>query len=356
MFVCWWRLGQEDRRRAWRLHGWYSGSMMVGSCFGAVAWSSNMMASTGKFSFSAGDVSKVAPTYSFLAVHGVTYAIEFLCLSAAKLMVLDRMSEFIAPQGTTVWKRWAVGGRVVMAVVAFGNLTGLAACVAAAVYWKRSFDAESTALSYSAANNIAKASESRKTSIEEDRRAFSIYSVQQMCEVAVLLFIVTAFLFTGVLCARRVSVALRGVQKISAIQAFYSRSRSLQAAAPALAEAAAQGRNLQLRMVATTAVVFAAFLLRSVLSTMIAVAYALSDFSGKKCPGVTSLCDASCYNVYTHMFVWSFYTPEFKPTAVLITSPLVLLVVMWSMTTKIIWQRMKLSQRNEAALQAIAAD
>ena len=35
------------------------------------------------------------------AVFAVTYAIEFLCLSAAKLLVLDRMSDFLASGGTS---------------------------------------------------------------------------------------------------------------------------------------------------------------------------------------------------------------------------------------------------------------
>jgi hypothetical protein len=38
------------------------------------------------------------------------------------------------------------------------------------------------------------------------------------------------------------------------------------------------------------------------------------------------------------------------------SSPLVQFVVMWSMTTEFIWQRMKLGRRNEATLHAIAAD
>jgi hypothetical protein len=46
-----------------------------------------------------------------------SYAIEFLCMFAAKLMVLDCMNVFAASQGGALPKRWAAMGRIVMAVV-----------------------------------------------------------------------------------------------------------------------------------------------------------------------------------------------------------------------------------------------
>jgi hypothetical protein len=45
-------------------------------------------------------------------------------------------------------------------------------------------------------------------------------------------------------------------------------------------------------------------------------------------------CDASCYNMYTFMKAWLFYTPEFQLTVELISSPLTLLVALWGMTSK----------------------
>jgi len=38
MFLRWWRMELEDRPRVWELYGWFSGLMLCGSCFGAVAW------------------------------------------------------------------------------------------------------------------------------------------------------------------------------------------------------------------------------------------------------------------------------------------------------------------------------
>jgi len=98
----------------------------------------------------------------------------------------------------------------------------------------------------------------------------------------VLLLIVVAFVVVGVLSARRVSSRLTvGVDAASRVRA-------------------ATGRALRLQMLGTTAFVFVTFLLRSVFSTMLAVALQLRDLD-KNCPGVTICCDASCYNVYTHI-------------------------------------------------------
>ena len=80
---------------------------------------------------------------------------------------------------------------------------------------------------------------------------------------------------------------------------------------------------------------------------MRAVSAQLRDI-GKTCPGVTSICDASCTNVFTHMSVWMNYTPEFQMMVVLVSSPLALLVVLWGMTPKQMLQTMISGQQDTA--------
>ena len=72
--------------------------------------------------------------FSWFAAFVVVCAVEFLCLSAAKLMVLDRMMQFAMPKGDGVSRRWVVGGRVVMSAVVAGNVVRLGGNVATAVY------------------------------------------------------------------------------------------------------------------------------------------------------------------------------------------------------------------------------
>jgi hypothetical protein len=275
--------------------------------------------------------SLLALSFSWAAVFAVMYAIEFLCLSAARLMVLDRMSDFAAGQDEVTRKRWAAGGRMVMAVVVLGNAVGLAANIAAAVHIQRAAEAASTASALFAANSTQLALESASLSLTEGALTTSISAVQSFCEVAVLLLVVSAFVVAGVACARIVRSRLRAVDAESA--------------------SAAAVRELMRQIVVTTAVVFVAFVVRSVQSTMFAVARQLQDTADglRRCPGVIGFCDPSCFNVFTHITQWAGNTPEFQVTIVLVSSPLTLLVALWGMTSRQTLQAIK-SKEQEVPL------
>ncbi len=324
----------------WSLYGWFCGLMVCGSCFGAVTWAARMMSLEKQFNgnnavlrrdFVQGD-SMIARSHSWAAVFLVMYAIEFLCLSAARLMVLDRMSDFAAGQDEVARKRWAAGVRTVMAVVVLGNAVGLAANVAAAVHAQRAAEASSTASALFAANSTQLALESVSLSQTEVQLSLSIAAVQSFCEVAVLLLIVAAFVVAGVACARVIRSNLLLVDIASA--------------------PAALGRELRRQVLITTAVVFVAFVVRSVQSTMLAVSRQLQD-SSRRCPGVTDRCDPSCYNVFTHIGQWAARTPEFQVTVVLVSSPLTLLVALWGMTSKQMLQAMKSNQQEVPLMQRV---
>jgi hypothetical protein len=335
MFYLWRQMDDNDRRRVWRLYGWYSALMVCGSCFGAVTWAARMI-NLAEF-FKGNSIPNSysnqtdAEKYSFQAlsrkwraVFVVAYAIEFLCLSAAKLMVLDRMSDFAASQ------RWAAWARAVMAAVVLGNVVGVSANLAAAAHFHKVSEAFSTASAYYAENNT-EAGRTIILSVAQDAQlAASIAAVQSFCEVAVLLLIVAAFVAVGVLCARRVRSVLLAVDADSA--------------------AAAAGRTLRMQVLGTTGFVFAAFLLRSVVSTMLAVANQFQDFGNSLCFGRSGTDTCVCYNVYTLMTHWSNYSPAFQPTVVLISSPLALLVALWGMTSKPMLQFMKTGQRGTIIL------
>ncbi len=108
----------------------------------------------------------------------MTFAIEFLCLSAARLMVLDRMSDFAAGQEEVTRKRWAAGGRVVMAVVVLGKAAGLAANASVAVRLQMAADAASTASALFAAKGSQAAREFLSLSQTEVHIPLSIAAVQ----------------------------------------------------------------------------------------------------------------------------------------------------------------------------------
>jgi hypothetical protein len=338
----------EGRRGEWELYGWFSGLMLCGSCFGAVAWGMWMQKLVLYFNVfnnpsstlpRAQVVSIFAQADRLIAAFNVAYAMEFLCLSAAKLMVLDRMMEFAMRKGEGVWRRWVVGGRVVMAAVVTGNLVGLGGNVAAAVYFQRAAEYNIAASVAFAANNTAHGSNFVNLAFQQQQLAYSTQSVQSFCEVAVLLLIIFAFAVVGAACARRLSSEqLHHDALVNAADAA--------AAAPAW-------RQLRLRIVGTAAFVFVTFLLRAVFSTMFALANELQNAGNAlNCPS-SNYCDASCWNVYRLMQLWLFYTPELQLIVVLISSPMALLVALWGMTTDRALQQMQSNRRQKGAMRDV---
>jgi hypothetical protein len=257
----------------------------------------------------------------------VTYAIEFLCLSTAKLMVLDRMSDFVSLRSSDVSKRrWVVGGRAVMAAVVTGNLVGFVGNVAAAVQWQSSFESWTAASADWSANKTDSALSLGVDGLNTKDRAMYILSVQSLCEVIVLLIIVIAFAVVGVACARRISSTLHALDAAGA--------------------AAAQASQLRLHIVGTTAVVFATFLARTAYSMFYALAVLRQNVSS--CPNNADLCD-SCFNTWTRIQVWILRTPSLVLLIVLVTKPLPLLVALWGMTSDRTRREMQRTARGSAA-------
>jgi hypothetical protein len=320
----------------WWLYGWFSGLMLCGSCFGAVAWAAWMRRIVLNFQanvfadYSVDQSSLLALSLPWLAVFAVSYATEFLFLSASQLMVLDRMSDFLKLQADSAQRLFFIGGRVVMAVVVAANAVGLASSIAAGQQWLRAAASFSDAAAILSANQSSSAGRlSFSQGVTLNQSAYFIASVHSFCEVAVLLLIFLAFAVVGVACHRRIGAMLLGAE--------------------ASAQVAASGRQLQLQILGTSAFVFLSFLVRSVFSTLFAVANALQNFENS-CPSTElGLCDPACYNVYTRISRWISRTPEFQLSIELVSAPLALLVALWGMTSPITLQLMR-KQRAESSL------
>ena len=324
---------EEDRARVWVLYGWFSGLMCVGSVFGAVTWAFWMQSLVALFTAQtpglspAQKFSLTAQGQHWAAAFYVPYAIEFLCLSVAKLLVLHRMADFAVPKSDGLSRRLAVGGRVVMAAVVVGNVVGLCGNVAAAVLSKQDGDLANAAAAAFAANSTQAAN---SILVQADQKATVVddaASVQQFCEVAVLLLIIIAFAVIGPACARRLSSEQQRFDDNPFVDAAYAA-----AAAPAW-------RQVRRQILGTAAFVFVTFLLRAVFSTMNALASALQNDEAA-CPN----CGVPCNNVWTLIQNWLEYTPEFQLTVVMISSPLALLFALWGMTDKRTLQLMRLGR------------
>ena len=330
MFLRWWRM--QERRGVWWLYGWFTALMCFGSCVGAVTWALWMRALVLLFTVSSLDPTlSRAQYYTFqsqidrwLPAFFVTYTIEFLCLSVAKLLVLDRMKDLAVSEADGTARRWVVGGRAVLASVVVGNLAGVSGNFAAAASFKKTADLASSVAAAYAANTTAAASDFHTQWKQQLQVSISTLSIQQFCEVAVLLLIVVAFAVVGIACARFLSAALRGMNDA----------------------AGAAGRKVRRQILATCAFVFLTFLLRAVFSTMNALANLLQDNS-VDCPSRNSFCDLQCFNIYYFVQYWLLYTPEFQLAIEVISGPLALLVALWGMTSDRALQLMKSSNGTE---------
>jgi hypothetical protein len=273
----------------------------------------------------------------------VSYAIEFLCLSAAKLMVLERMSLFAGQQS----RRWFIGARVVLAAVIAANVAGVAGNIAAAVNYDRAASIEIAASDVWAVNNSVVGRQIELEANVVTQHAHFVASVQEFCEVAVLLIIVLSFVFVGASCARRVAFALSSL---------------------AAGAALAQGQHLRRQIVTTTSVVFAAFLLRATYSIWSAVASklqarlhrditahrranAMSQDTSLSCPdNAAGACNATCFNVFTHMVGWMNRTPQFQLIIVLLSSPFALMVALWGMTSNNLRSEMRRRKKEDPTM------
>jgi hypothetical protein len=332
MFHMWRRMHEDDRLRLWRLYGWFCGLMFCGSCFGAVTWGFWMQREVEFFSsVSFKNNSSVSSqltlnfyksqTLRFTSVYIVAHALEFLCLSVAQFMVLDRMTDFAFPQlrsrrTCAVALRWAA-----LAAVSGGNVAGLCADAVASVNFAK-------ASQYYKAASVSDLSSDLDSNVKLARNtnqdAVSTSSIQIFCEAIVVLLILLAFAIVGAACARRIKTAL-DINDVTKA-------------------ANADGRRLHLQIVSTSTFVFLAFVFRSIFATMFAIVSVLQN-SENAClqsdvNSPTFYCGVQCFSTYTHIWEWMQNTPELEAAVVIVSSPLCLLVSLWGMTSKRMLQLM----------------
>ncbi len=164
------------------------------------------------------------------------------------------------------------------------------------------------------------------------------------------MLIIVAFSTVGFFSARVIASALRSLftaqQKLVSIAgAAGEQSRQL------VADASLQGRQLQRKIVGTFALVFVTVLVRSVFSVILAVAHALQNV-GDTC-GV-GFCNP-CKNVYSNILGWILYTPAFQQVAMLISSPIALLVALWGMSSVSVLEQIESHVRVKVELMVPAA-
>ena len=93
----WWRwLRVGAQSKMWPLLGWFSGLMCVGSVAGMVAWCAASQSNSNYYQAFTSSTRQqyyivIGACDRWLAVFGVPYGLEFLCLVIPKLLLLGRL-------------------------------------------------------------------------------------------------------------------------------------------------------------------------------------------------------------------------------------------------------------------------
>ena len=119
--------------------------------------------------------------------------------------------ELSVPEGGQLPKRWSAALRLLMLAVVCGNVVGVCGNVVAAVYNTEAANYASSAAAAFADGNIWStilALEFRARETEESQAGSKMTSIQQFCEVAVLLLITFAFVTSGLAFSRYATAKL----------------------------------------------------------------------------------------------------------------------------------------------------
>ena len=342
MWWRWRRIDEIGRRSLWRLYGWFTGLMCIGSCAGAVAWavfvkqsalfivSQNANAFASNHDTPATISTLIAEQADLTAAHQVIYTLEFFCVTLVKLMMLDRMIALAVYKATLpLQQRGVIAGRIATGLVLALNTVGLCGDIAAAAYLTQSSAMRrDAAAAWAAYSTITEEFEScNRLADMKYELALQAASVQNFAEVLALLLIILFFVAVGVVCARRIAASLHLIDGANTVLR--------------------KGSKLRLQIIGSVSVVFVTFLLRAVFSIMNAVANLLQNNS-QPC---RSICVGPCRNTFGIMQSWMLLTPEFQLLVVLISSPLALLVALWGMTSDSTLHVMA-SRHDEATLTA----
>ena len=295
------RLDSLQKASIWSYFGLLATFACIGSLFGCIACVARMQDTLyGIRALAMGDSDSQALKYRLYslsrfwgAAFYVLYPVEFFCTCFAKLLVLERMIEFISKTLSQRQKSLVmIGRRVLVAFVIFGNIVLGGSLAAAAVYYMR------IAASYSAASNSFDGQDfdAAMGYLNDTYAAYDLgdraLSVQNACESITLVIIVAVFAIGGLLVLRQ----LRNL--IGVIDSVHGSHDAL----------ANFGRSLHRKIIVTVAVVFLTFVIRASFALMLSVGDSAPLDSG--C-GRCDACQSQVFDSPLHLFSCEIYNQHF---------------------------------------------
>ena len=343
-FLLWRRLATPQRRKVWNLLPRFLALIIIGCTFGIIAFTMRMQATALYFQSNGdgrSDRSKFelkSKLYQLAAGYLIVEAVEVLCLSVAKLFVLDRLRELIligtqrllaAADHPDCWyserRLKKLGRRIVFSVAFLGllgvimNITGAAYAVQAGLYMSQA----ALACDFSGATTAA-ADALAVDSAVSFGFAFSFFAAQLLLEVLMWIVIIAAFACVGPLC---IFILRRAHSFVSLkMQAHERRADAPAGNEQLLLRSVAQSASSQHRRIVISCVtVGLSFVPRIGYDIFYAWANQGSVYNGN-----CSIC-GPCQSVQWLATNWLFYTPEFNYSVIALSSPIPLAVSLWAM-------------------------
>ena len=220
-FLLWKRLGRSVKREIWHLFGWFSALAASGCFIGTFAFAANMMQLSEGYEGNTQNPRDFYPQYEAVfrwkAVYVALFPLGFMCISIAKLLVLERLYNFVLPKlDSAIALRLKRFGFATIICVVVLNTIAVAANIAQAVYLSRA----SSLMQQAAAtpDDAAARSLSRDAMVLFHEKAQSLATLQKMCEATLLLVIIVAFVVVGFFSMRRISGALQQLSDSQQVQ------------------------------------------------------------------------------------------------------------------------------------------
>ena len=172
-----------------------------------------------------------------------------------------------------------------------------------------------------------------------------------ICEGCSLVIMLVSFLAAGVLCIRRF---FQGSQNLVSLAKFYKRSTEV------ISEIGRKNSKVRLQITVTVSTVFVTFLVRSVYAAALAASrrgqISTAFAANPRCAESTNIFCDPCQDLGVVVQSWLYLCPEFSFTVFLISSPVIILVSLWGMTTDSHLHSLRWGHASQASFRDIKAN
>jgi hypothetical protein len=372
-FFLWYRLEDADRKKLWRLYGWFTGSSCLGSIFGIAAVCSQMQKARSLIEFSESEAQKSTDVYyrsadtsKWTASTEVPDALQMLFISVPLLMVLDRLIHLAFSAAGSLSSTWVLAKRVALGIVVGFNTLAICFSAASSFYSSQEVPNLMNIGAAVIANNTATALDGEFQLQLLTQKTIIAQSGALISQGASFLVMVVVFAVVFVVCFRRIrEIKQFAIQKGTSMQEMRTSANADDSDEVAMSSTVIMVGNIPHRVrvvdaqkVYTQLLSFINDVQSQIVITVVAVFImlvwiAICLFIDGISQAASNVCNAAnqefmtgsycnpCENAYSLLQDWLLLSPEFTVLSTYIPGQLAVFVALWGMTSKAMFQSMK---------------